>query len=63
MPSADEDTNEFYKKYITITDNIDLSMDDLVEPDYENLISNLSKRFNPHLLFVINEIHKKLNTV
>ena len=63
MPSSDEDANEFYKEYITITDDIDLSMDDLVEPDYEKLVSNLSKKFNPHLLFVINEIHKKLSTV
>ncbi len=40
MPSADEDTNEFYKKYITITDSIDLSIEG-IEPEYENLISNL----------------------
>jgi hypothetical protein len=62
LPSADEDTNEFYKEYITITDDIDLSIEG-IEPDYEKLISNLSKKFNPHLLFVINEIHKKLSTV
>ena len=62
MPSADEDANEFYKEYITITDDIDLSIEG-IEPDYEKLISNLSKKFNPHLLFVINEIHKKLSTV
>jgi len=62
MPSADKDANEFYKDYITITDDIDLSIEG-IEPEYENLISNLSKKFNPHLLFVINEIHKKLNIV
>jgi len=62
LPSADEDANKFYKDYITITDNIDLSIEG-IEPAYEKLISNLSKKFNPHLLFVINEIHKKLNTV
>jgi len=62
LPSSDEDANKFYKDYITITDNIDLSIEG-IEPEYENLISNLSKKFNPHLLFVINEIHKKLNTV
>ncbi len=28
LPSADEDTNKFYKDYITITDNIDLSIED-----------------------------------
>ena len=61
-PSSDEDANKFYKDYITITDDIDLSIEG-IKPDYENLISNLSKRFNGHLLFVINEIHKKLNTV
>jgi len=62
LPSSDEDANKFYKDYITITDNIDLSIEG-IEPEYENLISNLSKKFNPHLLFVINEIHKKLSTV
>jgi len=62
LPSSDEDANEFYKEYITITDDIDLSIEG-IEPDYEKLISNLSKKFNPHLLFVINEIHKKLSTV
>jgi len=59
MPSADEDANGFYKEYITITDNIDLSIDG-IEPNYEKLVSTLSQKFNPHLLFVINEIHTKL---
>jgi hypothetical protein len=61
MPSSDEDANEFYKNYITITDDFDLSIEGIV-PNYKNLISNLSKKFNPHLLFVINEIHKKLSS-
>jgi len=59
MSSSDEDANDFYKKYITITDNIDLSIDG-IEPAYEDLISTLSKKFNGHLTFVINEIHTKL---
>ena len=59
LPSADEDTNEFYKKYITITENIDLSIEG-IEPAYENLISNLSKRFNGHLIFIVEQIHTKL---
>jgi len=59
MPSADEDTNEFYKKFITITDNIDLSIDG-IEPNYEKLVSTLSKKFNPHFLFIIEQIHTKL---
>jgi len=61
-PSSDEDANKFYKDYITITDNIDLSIEG-IEPAYEKLVKELSSKFNPHLLFVINEIHKKLNIV
>ena len=59
MPSADEDANDFYKKYITITDNIDLSIEG-IEPNYEKLISTLSQKFNGHLLFIIEQIHTKL---
>ena len=58
-PSADEDADEFYSKYITITDDIDLSIEG-IEPNYEDLISTLSQKFNPHLLFVIEQIHTKL---
>ena len=59
MPSADKDANEFYSKFITITDDIDLSIEG-IEPDYETLIKTLSQKFYPHLTFVINEIHTKL---
>ena len=59
MSSSDEDANQFYKKYITITDSIDLSIDG-IEPNYEDLISTLSKKFNPHLLFIVEHIHTKL---
>ena len=58
-PSSDKDANEFYSKYITITDNIDLSIDG-IEPNYEDLIKELSSKFNPHLTFVIEQIHTKL---
>jgi len=59
LPSADEDTNKFYKDYITITDNIDLSIEG-IEPNYEKMVKELSSKFYPHLTFVINEIHTKL---
>ena len=59
LPSADEDANEFYKEYITITENIDLSIEG-IEPAYEHLISNLSKKFNGHLIFIVEQIHTKL---
>jgi len=62
MPSADEDANGFYKKYITITDNMDLSIEG-IEPAYEKLVKELSQKFNPHLLFIINEIHTKLLSI
>ena len=60
LKSADVDANEFYSKYITITNNINLSMDDLVVPNYEKLVKELSQKFNPHLLFVVEQIHTKL---
>ena len=59
LPSSDEDANEFYKEYITITENIDLSIEG-IEPAYEHLISNLSKKFNGHLIFIVEQIHTKL---
>ena len=59
MSSADEDANGFYKDYITITDNIDLSIDG-IEPNYEKLVKELSQKFNPHFLFVVEQIHTKL---
>jgi len=59
LPSWDEDANKFYKDYITITDDIDLSIEG-IKPEYEKLISNLSKKFNPHLLFIVEQIHTKL---
>ena len=58
-PSSDNDADEFYSKYITITDDIDLSIDG-IEPNYENLIKELSQKFNGHLLFIIEQIHTKL---
>jgi len=58
-PSSDNDANEFYKDYITITDDIDLSIEG-IEPAYEKLVSTLSKKFNGHLLFIIEQIHSKL---
>jgi hypothetical protein len=58
-PSADKDANEFYREYITITDDMDLSMEG-IEPNYEKLISTLSQKFNGHFLFVVEQIHTKL---
>jgi len=63
LKSAEDDANEFYKDYIHFTDdNFDLSIEG-IEPNYEDLIKALSQKFNPHLLFVIEQIHTKLLSI
>ena len=67
LKSADEDANEFYKDYITITDDISNCLVDGVVKgsplSYEELIKNLSQKFNPHMCFIIEEVHKKLLSI
>ena len=64
LKSVDEDANEFYKDYITITDDISSCLVDGVVKgsplSYEELIKNLSQKFNPHMCFIIGHVHKKL---
>ena len=67
LKSADEDANEFYKDYITITDDISSCLVDGVVKgsplSYEELIKNLSQKFNPHMCFIIGHVHKKLLSI
>jgi hypothetical protein len=67
LKSADEDANEFYKDYITITDDISSCLVDGVVKgsplSYEELIKNLSQKFNPHMCFIIGHVHKKLFSI
>jgi hypothetical protein len=66
---ADDDTNEFYKDYITFVDN----MEELegsetgfrleLKRPYEELVKTLSQKFNQHLEFCITQIHQKLLTL
>ena len=67
LKSVDEDANEFYKDYITITDDISSCLVDGVVKgsplSYEELIKNLSQKFNPHMCFIIGHVHKKLLSI
>ena len=62
LPSCDEDANDFYKDYVTFTDDIlDVDFNHLKEKKpYEELIKMLSQKISGHMLFIIDHIHKKL---
>jgi len=63
LPSDEEDANEFYKDYITITDKIVLGVPLNPKLGYEHLVKTLSQKFNPHMLFIIEHIQKKLLSI
>lgn len=62
LKSCDEDANTFYEDYITFTDDIVSQVGKELEPkkNYEDLVKALSQKINPHFLFVIDQVHKKL---
>jgi hypothetical protein len=62
LRSCDEDANKFYEDYITFTDDIVSEVGKELEPKkpYEDLVRSLSQKINPHFLFVIDQVHKKL---
>ena len=62
LRSCDEDANKFYDDYITFTDDIVSQVGKELEPKkpYEDLVRSLSQKINPHFLFVIDQVHKKL---
>ena len=62
LRSCDEDANKFYEDYITFTDDIVSQVGKELEPKkpYEDLVRALSQKINPHFLFVIDQVHKKL---
>jgi len=57
--SNESDANEFYKDYVTMTDRITLEERPPLK-SYEELVSVLAKKFNPHMNFMLEHIHKKL---
>ena len=61
LKSAEDDANRFYKDYIHFTDdNFDCILEPPQKKSYEDLIKELSSKFNPHLTFIIEQIHTKL---
>ena len=62
LKSCDDDANKFYEDYITFTDDIVSEVGKELEPkkNYEDLVRALSQKINPHFLFVIDQVHRKL---
>lgn len=68
LNSAEEDANQFFSDYVYMTDDLEKTVGEyfslgIVNPDkkgYEELVKTLSQKFNPHLHFVIDQIHTKL---
>jgi hypothetical protein len=62
LRSSDEDANTFYEDYVTFTDDIVSEVGKELEPkkNYEDLVKTLSQKINPHFLFVIDQVHRKL---
>ena len=62
LKSSEEDANNFYEDYVTFTDDIVSEVGKTLSPKkgYEDLVKALSQKINPHFLFVISQVHKKL---
>ena len=62
LKSSEEDANNFYEDYVTFTDDILAEVGKTLSPKkgYEELVKALSQKINPHFLFVISQVHKKL---
>jgi hypothetical protein len=65
LPSCDEDANDFYKDYVTFTDDIlDVDFNHLKEKKpYEELVKHLTQKISGHMLFIIDHIHKKMLSI
>lgn len=66
LMSDDDDANDFYKDYCYMTTDIKDTLHkyfnnelDKKKP-YEQLVKELSQKFNPHMAFIVDHIHKKL---
>ena len=64
--SDDDDANDFYKDYCYMTTDIKDTLhkyfnDELdKKKPYEDLVKELSQKFNPHMGFIVQHVHKKL---
>jgi len=63
--SREDDANNFYKDYCVMTNDLVGAVGDYFKekPEkklYEELVKTLSQKFNPHMCFIIDHIHKKI---
>jgi hypothetical protein len=64
--SDDHDANDFYKDYCYMTDDVKTTLHKYFNEEldkkkpYEELVKELSQKFNPHMKFIVDHIHKKL---
>lgn len=64
--SDDDDANDFYKDYCYMTTDVKDTLhkyfnDELdKKKPYEELVKELSQKFNPHMNFIVQHVHKKL---
>jgi hypothetical protein len=64
--SDDPDANDFYKDYCYMTDDVKNTLYKYFNEEldkkkpYEELVKELSQKFNPHMKFIVDHIHKKL---
>jgi hypothetical protein len=68
LNSAEDDANTFYKDYVVMTDDIIGAVGDYFnekpqKKSYEELVKTLSQKFNPHMCFIIDHVHKKLLSI
>ena len=67
--SNDDDANEFYKDYCYMTDDIKDTLHKYFNEElekkksYEELVKNLSQKFNPHMGFIISHVFEKLKSL
>ena len=69
MFSDDEDANDFYKDYCYVTGDLKATIRkyfnhelDKKKP-YEDLVKELSQKFNPHMHFVVKNLEEKLKSL
>jgi hypothetical protein len=69
MYCDDDDANQFYKNYCYITGDFKTTIRqyfnhalDKKKP-YEELVKELSQKFNPHMMFVVNNLQDKLKSL
>ena len=69
LMSDDDDANDFYKDYCYMTNNIKDTLHKYFNEElekkksYEELVKNLSQKFNPHMNFIVTHIFDKLKSL